>query len=50
MTKLDQIKILDSKIKANKAQFVLDRKNAKILAKSSGALDKYEYLTGEDLG
>ena len=50
MTRLDQIKILDNKIKANRAQFILDRKNAEISAKSSGELDKYEYLTGEDLG
>ena len=50
MTKLDQIKILDNKIKANKAQYMLDRKNAEISAKSSGNLDKYEYLTREDLG
>ena len=50
MTKFDQIKILDNKIKANKAQYMLDRKKAEISAKSSGELDKYEYLTGEDLG
>ena len=50
MTKFDQIKILDNKIKADKAQCMLDRKNAEISAKSSGELDKYEYLTGEDLG
>ena len=49
MTKFDQIKILDNKIKANKAQYMLDRKNAEISAKSSGELDKYEYLIGEDL-
>ena len=49
MTKFDQIKIIDNKIKVNKAQYMLDRKNAKI-KKSSGELDKYEYLTGEDLG
>ena len=29
---------------------MLDRKNAEISAKSSGELDKYEYLTSEDLG
>ena len=29
---------------------MLDRKNAEIFAKSNGELDKYEYLTGEDLG
>ena len=50
MTKYDQIKTLDNKIKANKAQYMLDRKNAEISAKSSGELDKYEYLTGKDLG
>ena len=50
MTKFDQIKILDNKIKVNKAQYMLDRKNAEISAKSSGNLDKYKYLTGEDLG
>ena len=49
MTKLNQIKILDNKIKANKAQYMLDRKNAEISAKSSGELDKYKYLTGEYL-
>ena len=49
MTKFDQIKILDNKIKANKAQYMLERKIAEISAKSSGELDKYEYLTGEDL-
>ena len=49
MTKFDQIKILDNKIKANKTQYLLDRKTAEISAKSSGELDKYEYLTGEDL-
>ena len=50
MTKFDQIKILDNKIKTKKAQYILDRKNAEISAKSSAELDKYEYLTGEDLG
>ena len=49
MTVADQIKMLDRKIKQNKAQFDLDRKAAKILALSSEDLDKYEYLTGEDL-
>ena len=38
------------KIKANKAQYDLDREAAKISALSSGELEKYEYLTGEDLG
>ena len=46
----DQIKILDRKIIHNEAQYDLDRKVAKISALSSNNLDKYEYLTGEDLG
>ena len=33
----------------NEAQYDLDRKAAKISALSSNELDKYEYLTGEDL-
>ena len=33
----------------NEARYDLDRKAAKISALSSGNLDKYEYLTGEDL-
>ena len=49
MTVTDQIKILDREIKKNEAQYDLDRKPAKISALSSGNLDKYEYLTGEDL-
>ena len=49
MTVTDQIKILDKKIKQNEAQYDLDRKAAKISALSSRDLDKYEYLTGEDL-
>ena len=34
----------------NEAQYDLDRKAAKISALSCNNLDKYEYLTGEDLG
>ena len=34
----------------NEAQYDLDRKAAKISALLSNNLDKYEYLTGEDLG
>ena len=49
MTVTDQIKILDRKIKQNEAQYDLDREAAKISALSSNNLDKYEYLTGEDL-
>ena len=50
MTITDQIKILDKKVVQNEAQYDLDRKAAKISALSSSNLDKYEYLTGEDLG
>ena len=50
MTLTEQVKILDDKIKANKAQYDLDREAAKISALSSGELEKYEYLTGKDLG
>ena len=50
MTINEQVKILDGKIKANKAQNDLDRQAAKVSALSSGELDKYEYLIGEDLG
>ena len=50
MTVTDEIKILDRKIMQNEAQYDLDRKAAKISALSSNNLDKYEYLTGEDLG
>ena len=50
MTITDQIKILNKKIMQNEAQYDLDRKAAKIFALSSNNLDKYGYLTGEDLG
>ena len=50
MTRKEQIKILDDKIKANNAQYDLDRMNAEISAYSSGDLPKYEYLTKKDLG
>ena len=49
MTRKDQIKILDDKIKANNVQYDLDRMNAEISAYSSGDLPKYEYLTKKDL-
>ena len=50
MTITDQIKILNKKIMQNEAQYDLDREAAKISALSSNNLDKYEHLTGEDLG
>ena len=51
MTLIDQINILDDKIKSNQGQYDLGRKAAKISSLSSkDLLEKYEYLIGEDLG
>ena len=50
MTVTDQIKVLNRKIMQNEVQYDLDRKAAKMSALSSNNLDKYEYLTGKDLG
>ena len=51
MTLTDELKILDDKIKANQAQYDLGREAAKISALSSkDILEKYKYLTSEDLG
>ena len=50
MTRKEQNKILDDKIKVNNAQYNLDRMNAEISAYSSGDLPKYEYLTKKDSG
>ena len=47
---MNLIKILNDKIKANEVQYDVDREAAKISALSSKQLNKYEYLTGEDLG
>ena len=49
MTHKEQNKILDDRIKANNAQYDLDRMNAEISTCSSGDLPKYEYLTKKDL-
>ena len=50
MTLTDELKILDDKIEANQARYDLGREAAKISALSSkDLLDKYQYLTGEDL-
>ena len=49
MIKSNQIKIFDNKIKANNAQYKIDRLNAEISAFSEGDLDKYEFLTRKDL-
>ena len=49
MTITDQIKILNKNIMQKEVQYDLDSKAAKISALSSNNLDKYEFLTGEDL-
>ena len=48
MTVTDKIKILDRKVMQNEAQYELAKRAAKI-AWFSWNVDKYEYLTGEDL-
>ena len=50
MSRKEQVKILNDKVKANNAQYDLDRMNAEISAYSSGDLPKYEYLIKKDLG
>ena len=50
MTLTDELKILYGKIKGSQTQNNLNRQAAKIYALSSKVLDKYEYLTGNDLG
>ena len=47
MTLTEQVKILDDKVRANKSQCDLDRRNAEINALSSRTLEKY--LSGKDL-
>ena len=49
MTREDQKKILDAKIKSNINQYKLERLNAEISAFSSGDLNKYEFLKRIDL-
>ena len=40
---------INDQIRDEKLQYDIDRKAAKISAKSSGNLHKYEYLTGEEI-
>ena len=40
---------IDDKIKDEKLQYNINREAAKISALSSGKIDKYEYLTGEEI-
>ena len=40
---------IDDKVKDEKLQYDIDREAAKISSLSSGKIDKYEYLTGEEI-
>ena len=40
---------IDGKIRDEKLQYDINREAAKIPALSSGKIDKYEYLTGEEM-
>ena len=40
---------INDKIRDEKLQYDVNREPAKILALSSGKIDKYEYLTGEEI-
>ena len=40
---------IDDKIRDEKLQYDMNREAAKILALSSRKIDKYEYLTGEEI-
>ena len=40
---------IEDQIKDEKLQYDINRKAAKISALSSGTIDKYEYLTGEEI-
>ena len=40
---------IDDKIRDEKLQYEINREAAKISALSSGKIDKYEYLTGEEI-
>ena len=50
MTLTDELKTFDDNIEAKQAQYDLDWETAKTSALSSKQLNKYEYLTDEDLG
>ena len=49
MTKTEQDKILEDRIKSNTTNFTLNRQTAIVSAFASGDFDKYEYLTRIDL-
>ena len=40
---------IDDKIKNEKLQYDINQEATKVSAESSGKIDKYEYLTGEEI-
>ena len=50
MKSADELKVFYDKIKANQAQYDINREAANISVLSSKNLGKYGYLTGVDLG
>ena len=49
MTVSKKIKIIDNKMEQNKAKYDLLTQTARILASSSGNLEKYQFLTGKNV-
>ena len=45
----NKIMTIDDQIEDEKLQYDINREAAKISASSSGKIDKYEYLTGEEI-
>ena len=45
----NKIMTIEDRIKDEKLRYDINRQAAKISALSSGKLDKYEYLTGEEI-
>ena len=43
------MRIIDDKIRDEKLQCNVNREATKVLALSSGKINKYEYLTGEEI-
>ena len=50
MTLTDELNILGDKIKPDQVPYDLDREAAKISVLPSKEMNRYRYLTGEDLG
>ena len=49
MTVSKKIETIDNKTEQNKAEYDLDKQNAKISLISSGNIGKYKFLTEEDI-